>query len=94
MVRVELEKGKSEHIETGNTLAATGEYKEALDCYLSGIQAEPDDHGAMFNAGAMYEAMGNLAKAEEYYDRAFQTDKKKAPKYARARRRARLGCKL
>jgi tetratricopeptide (TPR) repeat protein len=89
VVREELEKGFTEHVKTGNALAVTGEYREALDCYLSGIEAKPDDHGAMFNAGLMYEAMGDLAKAAELYNRAFRHDPKKRPKYAQARRRVR-----
>ena len=92
-VREELEKGKSDHVKTGNALAVTGEYRDALDCYLSGIEAKPDDHGAMFNAGLMYEAMGDLVKAEGLYDRAFRHDPKKSAKYARARRRVRTGKK-
>lgn len=93
VVREVLEKGESEHVKMGNALAVTGEYKEALDCYLCGVEAEPDDHGALFNAGLMYEAIGDLAKAEEFYDKAFRRDPKKKPKYARARRRVRVGNK-
>lgn len=83
--------GKSKSVGTANKLAFAGEYTEALDIYLQAIELKPDDDGAMFNAGLMYEAMGKLDKAEGLYDRAFKTKDK--DKYVLARRRVRVEAK-
>ena len=83
-----LAKGKSESVKTGNRLAVAGDYKEALESYLNGIEQKPDDDGAMFNAALMYEALHDFAKAEEYYTKAFKT--KGDPRYVEARKRVRL----
>jgi tetratricopeptide (TPR) repeat protein len=82
-----MEKGKSRIVETGNKLARAGDYSEALECYLRGLKSHPDDDGAMFNAGLVHEAMGQLDKAEDYYSRAFAL--KDREKYVLARRRVR-----
>jgi tetratricopeptide (TPR) repeat protein len=87
VVSERLQKGKSKIVDTGNKLALAKEYAEALDCYLQGIEAKPDDHGAMFDAGLMYEAMGKLDKAEELYTKAFKL--KDNEKYIFARKRVR-----
>ena len=83
--------GKSKPVGTANKLAFAGEYSEALDLYLQSIELKPDDDGAMFNAGLMYEAMGKLDRAEQLYDRAFKTKDK--DKYVLARRRVRVEAK-
>ncbi|MFA6133590.1 MAG: CsgG/HfaB family protein [Phycisphaerae bacterium] len=82
-----LQKGKSKLVTTGNTLAKEGEYAEALDLYLQAIEAKPDDAGACFNAGLMYEVTGKFGKAEEYYTRAFKL--KQDARCIQARRRVR-----
>ncbi len=87
VVPEKLAKGKSELVETGNKLAVAREYTDALDYYVSAIEANPGDHGAVFNAGVMHEAMGQLKKAEGYYDRARKIEPKE--QYIFARRRVR-----
>jgi tetratricopeptide (TPR) repeat protein len=91
VVSEKLMKGKSKSVDTGNKLAAAGEYAEALDCYLQAIETRRDDDGAMFDAGLMYEAMGKLDKASDFYERAFKT--KDQEKYVLARRRVRVEAK-
>ena len=82
-----LAKGKSKLVDTGNKHAVAGEYTEALDYYVSAAEANPDDHGAVFNTGVMHEALGRLKKAESYYDRARKIEPKE--QYIFARRRVR-----
>lgn len=91
VVPVKLAKGKSELVDTGNKLAVAGEYKEALDCYVGAIEANPGDHGAVFNAGVMHEALGELKKAEGYYDRAQKIERKEQYIFARSRVRTEGG---
>jgi len=91
VAKVPLEKGKSKVVETGNKLAAAGDWKEALVCYEKGMQEKPDDAGAVFNAGAMHEALGDLKQAEALYDRAFQMDPKEEYVFARKRVRVESG---
>ena len=84
-VTEKLRKGKTKTVQTGNKLAAAGDYREALECYEAAIQESPDDHGAAFNAGVMHEALGELEKAEELYDRAFQMGREEQYVFARKR---------
>ena len=91
VVPVKLAKGKSKLVETGNKLAVAGDYDEALDCYLSAIEAKGDDHGAVFNAGVMHEAMRQFKKAEGYYDRARKIEPKEQYIFARKRVRTEGG---
>ena len=86
-VKIKLQRGKSEVVGTGNKLAAAGEYTEALECYQRGIELNGQDHGAIFNAGAMHEAKGDLVKAAEFYNRAFEIEPKE--QYILARKRVR-----
>ena len=87
VVEEKLQKGKSKIVDTGNKLAAAGEYAEALECYQKAIELNAQDHGAVFNAGVMYEAMGNLDNAEAFYDKAI--DIKPEEQYIFARKRVR-----
>jgi tetratricopeptide (TPR) repeat protein len=91
MVTEKMETGASKIVETGNKLARAGDYDEALECYTRALQTNPDDHGAMFNAGLIHEAKGELAAAEQYYSRAFAI--KDREKYVLARARVRTECK-
>ena len=84
-VAVKLQKGKSKFVDTGNKLAVAGEYKEALESYQRAIADRPDDDGALFNAGAMCEAMRDFAKAEEFYGKAFHARPDEKYAFARAR---------
>ncbi len=88
IVTEKMERGKSRIVQTGNKLARVGDYEEALECYLRAIRSHADDDGALFNAGLICEAMGQLEKAQEYYSRAFALKDKE--KYVLARRRVRL----
>jgi tetratricopeptide (TPR) repeat protein len=84
---VKMEKGKSKAIGTGNRLARTGDYEESLEWYRRGLAEKPDDDGAMFNTGLVYEAQGNLKEAEQWYSKAFSLKDKE--KYLQARTRVR-----
>lgn len=88
VVEEQLQGGKGKIVKTGNKLAEAGEYKDALECYEKAIRLKADDHGALFNAGLMHEALGNLAKAEELYNRAFEA--KPESRYIFARKRVRM----
>jgi tetratricopeptide (TPR) repeat protein len=83
-----LRPGKSQAVRTGNTLAAAGDYAEALQAYESAIAENPADHEAVFDAGVMQEAVGKLDQAEKYYDRAFKL--RPELQYVQARKRVRL----
>jgi len=87
-VSEKLEKGKSSTVKDGNKFAISKEYADALKLYKQAIKDRPDDDGAMFNAGLMCEALGELKKAEDYYQKAIGLKVK--AKYIRARRRVRL----
>ncbi len=82
-----LRRTKSKIGETGNKLAEAGDHAEALEYYQAAIDADPADHEAVFNAGVMHEAMGNLSAAEQHYDRAFRMEPEE--QYIHARRRVR-----
>ena len=86
-VEIPLQQGRSPDVKTGNILAGERNYQDALEYYLKAIQAVPEDHGAMFNAGVMYEARGDLANAAQMYGRAFGV--KADRKYIVARNRVR-----
>ncbi len=82
---VEMEDGRDTIVKMGNKLAEDGKYTEALSCYETAIRMLPTDHGAIFNAGVMYEAMGDLKQARRMYDRSARVEPKK--KYTDAFRR-------
>jgi tetratricopeptide (TPR) repeat protein len=84
---VELLGGKSDAVKTGNTLAAAGDYAEALEAYEIAISQNPQDHEAIFNAGVAHEALGQLDQAHDCYDRAFKI--KPEAGYVAARKRVR-----
>ena len=91
VVEEQLQKGKSKIVGTGNKLAEAGEYKEALECYEQAIRQNADDHGALFNAGLMHEALGDLARAEELYSKAVQVEPESRYIFARKRVRSESG---
>lgn len=82
-----LEKGESEAAEQASEFAVSDEYAEALELYERAIELKPADHGSMFNAGLMCEALGRFEQAERYYDRAIDVEVDK--KYILARKRVR-----
>ena len=79
--------GKDKAVKTGNTLAMSKDYAEALEAYEAAIRANPNDDEAIFNSGLMYEALGKLDKAAEYYGRAYKI--KPELRYIQARDRVR-----
>lgn len=83
-----LENGKTDAVVTGNKLAKHGDYQGALDMYKGAAAARGDDDGAVFNAGLMYEVLGDFPNAAESYFKAFQMDNRKE-KYIKARARVR-----
>ncbi|MFP3937931.1 MAG: tetratricopeptide repeat protein [Phycisphaerae bacterium] len=87
VVTEELAGGESDAAKHGNEFATSGEYADALELYERAIETNPDDHGSMFNAGLMCEALGRFGEAERYYDRAI--DLKVDKKYILARKRVR-----
>jgi tetratricopeptide (TPR) repeat protein len=87
VVTEELAGGKSDAAEQASEFAVSGEYAEALELYERAVAMNPDDHGSLFNAGLMCEALGRFREAERYYDRAI--DVKVDKKYILARKRVR-----
>jgi tetratricopeptide (TPR) repeat protein len=87
VIKEKLAGGDSKAVKDGNEYAGSKEYADALKCYLQGVKEKPNDHGAMFNAGLMYEAQRDFKNAELMYDKAnsVKVDKK----YIDARRRVR-----
>jgi hypothetical protein len=69
-VNEQLQFGRTRLVLDGNVLARAGQFEKALDCYLRGMDLSSGDDGAVFNAGLMYEALGQLATAREFYERA------------------------
>lgn len=65
-----LRRGKSGHARKAASLAAAGKYEAALDMYARAIERHPADHGSLFGAGVMCEAMGRIEQARVYYARA------------------------
>ena len=86
-----LAKCSSEQGKTGNDMASEGAYDEALTCYEQAIEADAADHGALFNAGLMCEAKGDLDKAADFYSRAISVKADK--KYIHAKMRVRKNVK-
>ncbi len=87
VVTEKLGKGKSDSVKTGNKLAAAGDYAQALELYQLAVEANSEDHQALFNCGVMCEALGKLAEAQQYYDLAFRL--KPEEQYVLARQRVR-----
>jgi tetratricopeptide (TPR) repeat protein len=76
-VRVEtkLASGKSPAVKSGNALAMAGDHDGALEQYKFALDQNADDHGAAFNAGLMYETMGQFDDARRLYARAASLNK-------------------
>lgn len=82
---------KSKPAQQGNEFALAGEYADAIRMYETGLQEKSDDWEAMFNMGVCYEAMGQLADAEHWYDKALQYEVKQEIIQARKRVRQENG---
>ena len=80
-----LQVGRTRRVLEGNTHARAGRYAQALDCYLAAMRESPGDDGAVFNAGLMHEALGQLGQARVFYDRAARM--RPNDQYDQARRR-------
>jgi curli biogenesis system outer membrane secretion channel CsgG len=86
-VNVRLANVKSQAARRGNALARNCDYDGALKEYVAGMQEQPDDDGAVFNAGLMCEAKHDMVNAAKYYERAFHArdDVRYAESLARVR---------
>jgi len=73
-IPVVLARGGHRIVHKGNRLAAVGDWDEALACYQTAIAQNPGDHGALFNAGVVYEVLGRFGQAEKMYARAAAGD--------------------
>ena len=56
----------------GRVLAEQGDYAGALVMFGKAIDARPDDHAALYNAGVVCEALGDYEHAVRYYGRALR----------------------
>jgi curli biogenesis system outer membrane secretion channel CsgG len=90
-ISVKLENGKSDKVVTGNKLAKAGDYGSALETYKMAMTEHPDDDGAIFDSGVMYEAKGDFTNADNSYMKAFQVGSK--DKYLEARKRVHVETK-
>jgi len=75
---VSLEAGQDRAARKGNSLAAAGKLRQALECYSNALDDHPCDAGVMFNAGVMCELTGDVAAAQRHYAAAvelYPTDK-------------------
>jgi hypothetical protein len=86
-VLVRLANVKSKAARRGNSLAGNGDYDGALTEYVAGMQEQPDDDGAMFNAGLMCEVKHDKVNAVKFYEQAFHArdDVRYSEALARAR---------
>lgn len=53
-----------------NQLFGKQKYKEALDIYLSLLEKQPDNSELAFNIANTYQALGEVEKAETFYEKA------------------------
>jgi len=56
--------GGNKEIAEGNRLAAEGQWAEAATHYEAALQANPEDHAAMYNLALTYEARGDYIQAD------------------------------
>ncbi len=69
--RIPLAKVKSKSAKSAVKLARVGDYDEAISLLKDAIELKPQDHGAVYNLGVMYEVKNQLEKALKYYKRAY-----------------------
>jgi len=65
-----LIKGWTKYDRQGRKSAGRGDYAGALVWFRKAIDARPDDHAALYNAGVMCEALADYNRAGQYYRRA------------------------
>jgi len=75
-IEVNMCQGWSEYDRRGRELAKRGDYVGALAELRRAIDARPDDHAAIYNAGVICEAMGDYRQAKDYYQRAVRLQRK------------------
>ncbi|MBN1766032.1 MAG: tetratricopeptide repeat protein [Sedimentisphaerales bacterium] len=63
-------RGRTKYDRLGRDLIAQGKLDEALVHFLKAIDAQPNDHAALYNAGLVCEALGRYLQAQQYYLRA------------------------
>jgi len=85
--KIQLVACKSKVAKDANSAAGAEAYEDALEMFLAAADQVPGDHGALFNAGVMYEVLRKLDKAEEFYSKAIEL--KKDSLYYACRRRVR-----
>ena len=65
-----LIRGWTKYDRQGRKSAGRGDYANALAWFRKAIDARPDDHAALYNAGVMCEALADYNRAGQYYRRA------------------------
>ena len=70
VVSSRLVKGWTKYDSQGRKLAGRGDYAGALVWFRKAVDARPDDHAALYNAGVMCEALADYNRAGRYYRRA------------------------
>ena len=69
-IAVTLAPGRSPSHRQGRRAAEQGDYHQALTCFQKAIDAQPNDHAALFNAALISEAQGHYHNALTFYRRA------------------------
>ena len=64
--------GWTKYDRQGRKLADIGDYTNALKSFRKAIDARPDDHAALYNAGLVCEALGDYSRAGQFYQRAMK----------------------
>ena len=70
-MRIPLAKVKSKPAKTAVKLAKVGDYEEAISLFKDAIEIKPNDHGAIYDLGVMYEVTDKPELALKYYKRAY-----------------------
>jgi tetratricopeptide (TPR) repeat protein len=70
VIPIKMVKGRGKYNRRGRELAAGHDYAGALICFRKAIDARPDDHTNLYNAGLMCEVLSDYNCARQYYQRA------------------------
>jgi len=70
-VTASLARGWTKHDRFGRKLVKQGDYLAALSAFRKAIDARPDDHAALYNAGLICQALGDYPRAYRFYRRAY-----------------------
>ncbi|MBN1845995.1 MAG: tetratricopeptide repeat protein [Sedimentisphaerales bacterium] len=71
--------GHSDYDRRGRRAVRDGRYREALDYFRQAVDAIPDDHAALYNAGLVSEYLQEYPRARQFYQRAMRISD--APEY-------------